>query len=31
MPIGWLQNDAQNRRASILGVPDGGTIGAAIY
>jgi hypothetical protein len=29
MPIGWLDNDAQNRKAAILSVPDGALVEAA--
>ena len=35
MPIGWLENDAQNRQAAILSVPDGSLVevpeGALVY
>jgi hypothetical protein len=35
MPIGWLENDAQNRKAAFLSVPDGtlveDTEGALVY
>jgi hypothetical protein len=35
MPIGWLENDAQNRKAAILSVPDGALVedteGALVY
>src|ERR1700674_3721991 len=35
MPIGWLENDAQNRKAAMLSVPDGALVevadGALVY
>jgi hypothetical protein len=35
MPIGWLENDAQNRKAAFLSVPDGALVedpdGALVY
>lgn len=35
MPIGWLENDAQNRKAAFLSIPDGALVedpdGALVY